>query len=220
MDYDELYRRILDDELGWEHLITSIIREEGMDPMDIDLIKITDKFTTLVSKINVVDFRFGGKFIYTAAILLKMKSDRVVEEMLYRDRQKEGSRKSTYVKSTPFDIVVSSKFPFIRKRKMTISELISTIRDAMRASIKSTINFELKLKEVRIEDRIVFLLERLSKLFSSNDSVPFSQLITKKGRKEFVYTFLPLLFLANMDKIDLEQQNPFEEIYVKNRRIR
>ncbi len=220
MDYDELYRRILDDELGWEHLITSIIREEGMDPMDIDLITITDKFTTLISKINVIDFRFGGKFIYTAAILLKMKSDKVIEDMLNRNKQKEEGRKSSYIKSTPFDIMITSKFPFIRRRKITLTELITTIREAMKTSVKTKINFELKIKEVRIEERIVFLLEKLAKLFSKEESIPFSSLITKEGRKEFIYTFLPLLFLANMDKIDLEQLKPFEEIYVKNKRVR
>ncbi len=218
MDHEDLYKLILNDELGWEHLITTIIREENMDPMDIDLVKIADRFATLISKINQVDFRFGGKFVYTAAILLKMKSDKVIEEMLELNKKKEHETYQKYIKAIPFDITVTSKLPIFRSRKITLTELINTIREAMRYSSKQKIKFELKLKEIKIEERISLLLQKLSKLFGMKNVVLFSELISKKNdRKEIIYTFLPLLFIANMDKVDVSQETPFEEIYIKNK---
>lgn len=219
MDYDQLYGLILDDSLGWEHLISTIIREEGMDPLDIDLVKIADKFSDLVLRLKAIDFRFGGKFVYTAAILLKMKSDKIIEELLNRTKLKRKETEgSSYIRATPFGIAVASKLPLSRSRKITLTELINTIREAMRYTIKHKINFELKLKEIKIEERIISLLEKLSKLFSKRDYVTLSELVPSKERKDFVFTFLPLLFLANMDKIDLDQAEPFEEVYVRNKR--
>ncbi|MCL4398624.1 MAG: segregation/condensation protein A [Candidatus Parvarchaeota archaeon] len=218
MDHEEIYRLILNDELGWEHLITTIIRDEGMDPMDIDLIKIADRFAALISKISQIDFRFGGKFVYTAAILLKMKSDTVVEEMLELNRKKEKESQQRYIKAVPFDIAVTSKLPLFRSRKITLTELINTIRDAMRYSTKQKINFDLKLKEVKIEDRIRLLVEKLAKLFGAKEIVLFSELISKKNdRKEVIYTLLPLLFISNMNKVEISQEEPFKEIYIRSR---
>ncbi len=218
MDHEDIYKLILNDELGWEHLITTIIREEEMDPMDIDLIKIADRFAVLISKINQVDFRFGGKFVYTAAILLKMKSDKVIDEMLELNKKKEHESQQKYIKAVPFDIAVTSKLPLFRSRKITLTELINTIRDAMRYGGKQKISFELKLKEVKIEERIRFLLENLAKLFGKKETVLFSELLSKKNdREEVIYTLLPLLFISNMDKVEISQEQPFQEIYIKSR---
>ncbi|MCL5009771.1 MAG: segregation/condensation protein A [Candidatus Parvarchaeota archaeon] len=219
MEYEELYRLILDDELGWEHLISTIVKGEGMDPMDIDLIKVTDKFLEIVSN-DRIDFRFGGRFVHTAAILLKMKSDSLADDILNKNIEKEGGKEQNrYVKSMPFDILVTPKLPLVRNRRITFTELISAIREAIRFSEKPKIKFDLKIKEIRIEDRINLIIDKLIQMFINREVVSFSELLTDKDRKDFVYTLLPLLFLANMHKIDLEQDEPFAEIYVKNKRI-
>jgi segregation and condensation protein A len=218
MEYEDLYRLILDDELGWEHLISSIVREEEMDPMDIDIIKITDGFLSIIAN-NKIDFRYGGKFVHTAAILLKMKSDRVTDEILKKNIELEEEQLSRYVKAIPFDISIMPKIPIIRNRKITFTELIETIRESLRYSVKPKINFKIELKEIKMEDRIKFLIEKLIKLFAYGEVIAFSDLLTKKDRKEFIYTFLPLLFLTNMGRVELEQEEPFKELYVKNKRV-
>ncbi len=220
MEYDELYRLILDDELGWEHLISSIVKGEGMDPMDIDLMKITDRFLEIISS-NRIDFRFGGRFVHTAAILLKMKSDRLADELLNKNAEEEDEREpSRYIKSVPFDILISPKLPLVRNRRITFTELISAIREAIRVTEKPKVKFDIYIKEIRMEDRINLIVEKLIQMFVGREMVAMSDLLTKKDRKDIVYTFLPLLFLANMEKVDLEQEEPFTEIYVKNKRIR
>jgi chromatin segregation and condensation protein Rec8/ScpA/Scc1 (kleisin family) len=220
MEYEDLYKLILDDELGWEHLISSIVREEGMDPMDIDLIKITDRFLAVIAN-NSIDFRYGGRFVHTAAILLKMQSEKVADDILNRKLQKEmGSGESRYIKAIPFDILVTPKLPLIRNRKITFTELISAIREALKYTTKPKINFKLELKEIKIQERISFLIEKLIKIFGAKEVITFSELLTKRDRKEVVYTLLPLLFLSNMERVDLSQETPFGEIYVKNKRIR
>ena len=147
-----------------------------------------------------------------------MKSDTVIGEMLELNRKKEHESQQRYIKAVPFDITVTSKLPIFRSRKITLTELINTIRDAMRYSGKQKINFELKLREVKIEERIRYLIEKLSRLFGLKEVVAFSELIAKKNdRKEVIYTLLPLLFISNMNKVELLQEQPFQEIYIKSR---
>ncbi len=219
MEYEALYQLILNDELAWEHLITSIIREEDMDPLNIDIIKLADKFEAITSKLKAVDFRFSGRFLHTLAILLKMQADRMLEDLLNK-KTKEEARLDRYIRAIPAGISVSPKLPIIRNRPITLAELIDTIKSAMRATIKNRINFELKFKEVKIEDRIDMLIERLTKLFVLNEMIKFSQLLKKGDREDIVYTLLPLLFITNMHRVELSQEEPFTEIYVKNQGIR
>lgn len=220
MEYEDLYKLILDDELGWEHLISSIVREEEMDPMDIDLVKMTDRFLAIIAN-HDIDFRYGGRFVHTATILLKMKSDKVADDILNRKLEKlEGANGSRYIRAVPFDISITPKLPLVRNRKITFTELISAIREALRYSTKSKMVFKLELKEVKMEDRINFLIEKLIRIFGEKEVIAMSELLVKGDRKELVYTFLPLLFLSNMGKVDLDQAEPFTEIYVKNKRVR
>ncbi len=219
MEYKQLYSLVLDDELGWEHLISSIIREENMDPMDIDLIEITDRFVSTLASVKNIDFRFGGKFVYTAAILLKMKSDSVVDDIMNKHAKKADDGNSKYVRAIPYDISVTPKLPLVRNRKITLTELISAIRSAIKSGIKPNINFEIKPREIRLEDVIPLLLQRLLRMFREKESVSFSELLIKKDKKDYIFTFLPLLFLSNDGKVDLKQDAPFEEIYVWNKRI-
>jgi chromatin segregation and condensation protein Rec8/ScpA/Scc1 (kleisin family) len=220
MEYEDLYKLVLADELGWESLISSIVREEAMDPMDIDLIKMTDRFLAIIAN-NRIDYRYAGRFVHTAVILLRMKSDRLADDILNKNINKsEGSGDSKYVKAVPFDVLISPKLPLIRNRKITFTELINTIREALRYSTKTKVNFELQLKEIRMEDMINLLVDKLIRAFGLKEVIALSDLLTKKDRKELVYTLLPLLFLSNMDKVELDQLEPFAEIYVKNKRIR
>ncbi|MDP8012474.1 MAG: segregation/condensation protein A [Nanoarchaeota archaeon] len=215
MEYDELYRLILNDELGWEHLITYIVREEKMNPLDIDISLIADRFSDIVLRSKSLDFRFSGKFVYTAAILLKMKSDAIVDEILARKAKEEEESRSSYIKAIPSEIVVVPRLPINRRRPISLSELIQAVRTMIAIGRKPKMEFRLKLKEVRIQERMILLLERLNEMLKKADSVSFSSLLTKGDSQEIVYTFLSLLLLATQRKIDLFQEEPFQEITIK-----
>lgn len=220
MEREDLYKLILDDELGWEHLISSIVREEGMDPMDIDLVTVTDRFLAIMAN-HTIDFRFGGKVVHTAAILLKMQSDKVADDILKKNiKDAEEFVDSRYVKAVPFDISITPKLSLIRNRRITFTELVSVIREALRYTAKPKIVFKLEPKEIKMQERINALIAKLIRIFGSSQIIAFSQLLIKKDRKEIVYTFLPLLFLSNMGKVGLSQEEPFTEIYVENKRVR
>ncbi|MCW1294186.1 MAG: segregation/condensation protein A [Candidatus Parvarchaeota archaeon] len=215
MEYEQIYQLILNDELGWEHLITTIVREENMNPLDIDLTRIVDRFVEYTVKMENIDFRFSGKFVYTAAILLKMKSDALMDKILERDLKRSEGRGSTYIRAVPAEIAVFPRISVSRTKPRTIMELLGVIRELMSMQRKLKVNFKLQPKEIKIEERMLSLMKKLASLFKKEETIAFSSLLQERSRKEVVYTFLPLVLLASQRKVDLFQNEPFSEIYVK-----
>jgi Uncharacterized conserved protein len=216
VEYEQIYALILNDELGWEHLITTIVREEKMDPLDIDLITIVDRFVDYTVKMKTLDFRFSGKFVYTAAILLKMKSDALMDKVLEREMKRSESGKSAYIRAMPADIAIFPKLAVSRTKPRTIMELLGVIREMMSLQRKQKVNFKLQPKEIKIEERMLILMKKLSSLFKRMEAISFSSLLEERSRKEVVYTFLPLVLLASERKVDLIQNEPFSEIFIRS----
>jgi len=216
VEYEQIYALILNDELGWEHLITTIVREENMNPLNIDLITIVDRFVDYTVKMRTLDFRFSGKFVYTAAILLKMKSDALMDKVLEKEIKHNETEKSSYIRAMPAEISIFPKLTVSRTKPRTITELLSIIREMMSLQRRQKINFKLQPKEIKIEERMLTLMKKLSSLFKRAESISFSSLLEERSRKEVVYTFLPLVLLASQRKVDLIQNEPFSEIFIRN----
>ena len=78
MDERTLYSLIVSDDITYEGVIKDIIKQQGINPWDLDLDKLISEYMKFIKKIERIDFRICGKFILTAAILLKMKSDYLI----------------------------------------------------------------------------------------------------------------------------------------------
>ena len=74
MKEESLLEMILKEE-SWEELIYNIVSYEGLDPWDVDIIKLADSFLKYIEGMKTLDFRIPAKVVLVAAILLKLKSD-------------------------------------------------------------------------------------------------------------------------------------------------
>src|SRR3989338_9153432 len=70
------------DEVTWQSIIFDLVKSEQMDPWDIDISTITQKYIHMLKTLKEHDFRVSGKVLLAAAILLKMKSHKLVGEDL------------------------------------------------------------------------------------------------------------------------------------------
>src|SRR3989338_11457618 len=79
LDENEVIKTII---LGsdWQDVLSSLVVEEGMDPISVDLIKLTEAFMSYLHKLKDFDFRIPARFILIAAILLRMKCELILEE--------------------------------------------------------------------------------------------------------------------------------------------
>src|SRR3989344_3636282 len=68
------------DEITWQTILYDLVKKEGMDPWDVDISRIAKRYIELVKALEEHDFRLSGKVLLAAAILLKLKSSKLVNE--------------------------------------------------------------------------------------------------------------------------------------------
>lgn len=228
--YDRIYDMLMDkDEITWQSLLTELIKTEQMDPWDIDVSLLTKKYIEAVKTLKELDFKISGKIILAAAILLKIKSNRLVgEDIEYLDRlisqqdeeellhfeDEQGPRP---LEQIPKDLI--PRTPQARKRKVSIYDLMQALERALeikrRRVLRSIppLDMEIPQKKREISEIISEVYGKIkSFLISGLTSIRFSALVPSQTKEGKISTFLPLLHLTNSGKIDLYQEKHFGEI--------
>src|SRR3989344_7087145 len=109
----------------WQEVLTTLMAEEGMDPLFVDLVKLADVFRSYLEHLKKFDFRIPARFILVAAILLRMKAELLLDE----EEEKEIKK----MESAPLNIDVPMLLaPINRKttRKVTLTELVTALNKA------------------------------------------------------------------------------------------
>lgn len=201
----------------WQEVLTEIVVEEGMDPLSIDLIKLTDTFMMYLQKLKTFDFRVPARFILISAILLRMKCELLLEE--------EEKKRIEAEKLPPIDVsnVPLLTAPIIREptRKVTLNELINALNKVMEFKERKE-DKQIRLKHtverlINPQEDIEIKIKRIYDKIVKNYSIKFSELVPIWKSKEIVDTFLPLLYLSQRGKITCDQEEFFKEIYIKIR---
>ncbi len=232
---DKLYQLILAPEMTWEGLIRDIVKKEDMDPWDINISALTDKYIELLKKLDMPDFKMSGKMIMSAAILLRMKSELLKPDQLVRAgyylsdfsgaiNLKEIFKTAELIE-LPEDFQLIPRLNPSRTRKVTIDELVTALNKAMAVQIKREHRWRERDRIQLIKDRFnpSNIGEKIKNLYAKimiffkkmkKDEVTFTELNPSKDRKDIIWTFVPLLHLATQEKIRLRQEDTFGEIYV------
>src|SRR3989344_435479 len=80
---DEIFDIVFSkDDLSWQSMLYTLVRGEGMDPWDVDVSMLTKKYIEMLKKFKEMNFHVSGKVVLAAAILLKIKSIKLVSDDL------------------------------------------------------------------------------------------------------------------------------------------
>lgn len=222
-----------EDEITWQNIIYDLVRTEEMDPWDVDVSILSQRFLEMLKKLKEMDFRISGKVVLAAAILLKIKSDRFLDEdinaldtlMSSADEPESlldelGEIAGPLIdKSHP---PLLPKTPQPRKRKVSVYDLIEALEKALevehrRPPVKHYNKFKVPEKRIDIGEVIKDVYEKVNVFYTSNGTggkLTFSQLIPSESKDDKIYTFIPLLHLENQRKVDMFQQFHFGEIEI------
>ncbi len=228
----ELINLIFDrDDISWQSMLYELVRTEKMNPWDIDIAILTNRFFELIKTLKEMDFRISGKVLLAAAILLKLKSVYLIkkdieefdslfaepeEEALFEDDYNAVSAERERYKGLP----LPPRLPQLRKRKVSIYELIDALQKAMEVKRRRILRelppaeMPVPKKSFNVTDAIKKLYEKIVSFFRLGRKITFSVLCPSKEKEDKVYTFIPLLHLANQRKIDIEQKEHFGEIEI------
>ncbi len=214
-------------EPSWEDVILKIVAEEQMDPWSIDIIKLSNSFLIYLKQIEKLDLRIPARFILIASILLRMKSDILIEKrqkIFIPESEKEPDEMLRILASVP---PLQPPLKRIPRRNVTLNELINALRKAYqvqerrverRKRVKRAVEFAVPVPEEDITQRIDKLLSHINEALIDIDNIEFSRLVKRWGKKEIVEALIPLLHLSQDGKIHLHQEELFKEILVKLRK--
>lgn len=230
---EKIYQLVVNgDEVSWQSILQDLVTTEQMDPWDIDVSLLTKRYIGAIRKLKDLDFRVSGKVLLAAAILLKIKSKRLVgEELMQLDRLIAGSDEDELLGE--FEDIMENpemgekprlipRIPQPRKRKVSIYDLVGALEKALEVKQRRVehsippLDVEIPKKNRDITQVIREVYGRIKSFFFKNQQkkLMFSHLVPSDKKEDKMYTFIPLLHLDHQRKIDLEQEEPFSDISI------
>lgn len=242
MQNQEILTLLLEkDDLSWKTILYDLVTGEQMNPWDVDISRLTQKYIEAIKAMQAMDFRISGKILLAAAILLKIKSQyllqhdideldrliaRTTEPDMYPEFFSEFSQDLFKVAEKIDNLKphLIPRTPQPRARKITIYDLAEALQQALEVKKRKlyrnhpTIKFEMPTKKFDIGNVIRLVYSKIKAYFFQNNNakLTFSTLVTPTATKEEkVYTFIPLLHLDHQRKINISQEQNFGEIGIE-----
>lgn len=224
------------EEVTWKSLLMDLVKSEQMDPWDVNITLLTQRYIQAVKEMKEHDFRVSGKILLAAALLLKMKSIHLVDNDLSKfdallnqtedELLEEGFLENLAAGRAPWEkgkYQLIPRNPQPRQRKVSVTDLVEALQRAMATrkrffAKQRPTPFVMPKKGLDILEAIREVYQKLNYYFQKEkvDKLAFSRLVPRQaGRQEKVIAFVPLLHLENQQKVLMEQEQHFDEIYVR-----
>lgn len=221
-----------EDELTWQTIIYDLVKTEQMDPWNISIGTIAEKFLLMLNKMKEMDFRIGGKMVLAAALLVKIKSDKLMkEDFVALDNMISGIEDEfslddlhQYIDPSLRDRpALIPRTPQPRQRKVSVYDLVEALEKALESETKKQFKsygndapvVKLPEKTSDMTAIITALHKKIKTKFSLSRIVTFDELLSGNEKEDKVLTFVPLLHLDNQRRIDLMQKEHFGQISIK-----
>lgn len=228
--HDILFNR----EIGWQDIIYDLINTEQLDPWDINITILTDKYLDKISTLEEADFFVSSKVLLAASLLLRIKSEillnkyiRSIDEILFGGVEvKRHELERIELDEEIPELMPRSPIP--RFKKVTLQELMESLnkaivtenrrikREIVNSNALREVGISLPKKKISITDKIRDIYSNLMSYFEKEEQakkISFTEFIGTE-KEERIISFYPLLQLENQKKVWLDQANHFEEIYI------
>src|SRR3989338_357358 len=200
------HEKILDivvqkDEVTWQTMIYELVKQEGMNPWDVDVALLSRRYVQMLKKLKELDFRISGKVILAAAILLKIKSQRLLnndmgeldrlmhpeEDLSTEEFYEELERGRPGQEDIP---ALIPRTPQPRKRKVSIYDLMISLQKALEVRDRRilrripSVKIDVPQRKIDITKLIMQVYQKIREHFSStSESLTFSKLTESADRE-------------------------------------
>jgi segregation and condensation protein A len=212
----------------WKEMLIDLIRSEKLDPWNIDLSLLAEKYIEKIKKMKMLELRVPANVILAASILLRLKS-----ETFEIQSEEQEVIEETYVDQPGSVGILNIVVRTPPKRAVTLSDLIKALEEVMKIE-KRRVEIEMererkKLEKIEveigrdIEDEIEKVFDIIKK-HSEDGMITFSEILkiraneseeNKVSKEDIVFSFISLLHLVMKNKIDIFQEEVFGEIIIK-----
>ncbi len=222
-------------EISWKSIIFDLVNSGQLDPWNVNISLLTDKYIERLRQLKEQDLKVGGKVLLAASILLRIKSTKLVgddleefdrliagadvsQEQFYDELEQELARGDELGAREDFELL--PRLPQARRRKVSVYDLVKALEKALEVKQRRVLHsmpppMELPARKFDVTAAIGTLFQRICSLFGVRKQLKFNDLVPNGTRQDKVYTFIPLLHLSNEQKVELEQSEAFGDINIK-----
>lgn len=226
---EKLYNMLLqENEITWQTIIYDLVKSEEMDPWDIDISLLTQKYITTINQLEKHNFFISGKVLLASAILLKIKSTKLLTENIAEFDSQLFPKDEDVIEDLqeePIEEIkpLLIKTPQPRKRKINLNDLMTALKKALKVEERRKVRTlqEIPIREAQIPKKkidisllIKQIYQKILNFFKEQKHVTFTQLVNSENKEDKILTFLPLLHLDTQNKIDISQEEHFGEIMI------
>jgi segregation and condensation protein A len=206
-------------------ILVNMAKNGEIDPWNVDIVEVTDKFLRQLEALEKMDLRISGRTLLYASILLRMKSNALVDveepqEIIDDDYEqfeisdypvpvlplRRTSRRPVTLEELLSEL---KKAELIEKRRL---ERFKSVKDERRATLKEVLSIA---HDEDIESRVGKMRNLLDGLFENQQNIKFSDLVQTLDRSGKVMAYLAILFLATKKEIWLDQEELFGELFIR-----
>ena len=211
-------------------ILLEMARSGEIDAWNIDIIDVTDRFLRKIEEREKIDLRVSARTLLYASILLRMKSDILVNVPTPEDEFMDDGPLDLDVADADEIPALEPRLRHTAARPVTLQELIDELQRAVATKDLAALRGPRRVErpprktleevlgiahEEDIERAIADLVRLLDQEFGYREFVLMSDLITDPTPHGIVAVYLPLLYLANRKYVTLTQEVLFEEIFVR-----
>ncbi len=235
INHDQFYDLITGEEVSWQAIIYDLIKTEQLDPWDIDISVLAERYIEIIKQLEEANFFVSSKVLLACALLLRLKSEilnndyiRNLDEAMYGKREdKKYILERIELEEGELPILVP-RTPMPRFKKVTLKELMSALNKAIetegrrirkdistKQAEKNALSTLPRETRVPLKDRIGEIMSLINKNFHElhKQEVTFHELAPTRAEK--LATFLPILHLDNHEKIYTKQHEAFKDIFIR-----
>ncbi|MEW6329719.1 MAG: segregation/condensation protein A [Candidatus Micrarchaeota archaeon] len=203
----------------WKEMLLELVAKEQIDPWNIDIIDVADKYLARIRALQLLDLHIPANLILASSILLRFKSDALRFE---EEEQVVESEVFIADEQPPVEVpMLSLRTRIPPKRRLSLGELVhaleSVFEDIRRRATRAPPpmgHITITIPKYDIEERMNEILSRAQRLADKEGMLTFSSLLKKRTREEKINTLIPMLHLAQDNKLSLAQEKFFGEIFI------
>jgi chromatin segregation and condensation protein Rec8/ScpA/Scc1 (kleisin family) len=233
---EQIHDLLFSREISWQEIIYDLINTEQLDPWDVDIGILTNRYLEKIRKLEEEDFFVSSKVLLAAAFLLRIKSElllskylKSIDEILFGKKDDEKLVRQIDWSEVDIDDLpdLVPKSPLARFRRVTLKELIESLDKAIitenRRIKKEIINnnalretsISLPKRRFNLNNKSNEIYGKLMNYIKQNfaEKISFTEL-AGVDKEERIISFLMLLNLDSQRKVWLDQNSHFEEFYI------
>ncbi len=201
---------------SWKEILLDLIHSNNMNPWEVDLSEITEKYIQKIKTMQSMDLRIPANVILASSILLKFKtlSLMIKEEEAQVDERVEIPKIEEEIPELVF------KPNSQRSRRITIDELVKAVEEVLNDQIKPRQQpmpktFNITIPTENVNTIIKRIYGKMTSLKDEKNLLLFSQLKETSEKENYVKNLLPLMHLIQDRKVNAWQEDLFGEIIIQ-----